>query len=55
MVMSNKEAIVKIYNIADEENITIYMISFSELAINIIIDTDKSIKFMQRLHDALIM
>ena len=54
MVMSNKEAIVKIFNIAHEENINIYMISFSELAINVIVDKDKSIEFMKRLHDELI-
>lgn len=54
MVMSNKEAIVKIFNIAHEENITIYMISFSELAINIIVDKDKSLEFMKKLHDEII-
>lgn len=54
MVMSNKDAIINIFNIANEENVTIYMISFSELAINIIVDSDKSTRFMQKLHDALI-
>lgn len=54
MVMSNKEAIVKIFNIAHEENINIYMISFSELAINIVVDEDKSVKFMEKLHEELI-
>lgn len=54
MVMSNKEAIIKIFNIAYEENITIYMISFSELAISIIIDKEKSQIFMEKLHSALI-
>lgn len=54
MVMSNKEAIVKIYNIASEENVTIYMISFSEIAVNIIVDKDKAEKFMQKLHEELI-
>ena len=54
MVMSNKEAIVAIYNVADKENVTIYMISFSELAINIIVDKDKALSFMEKLHEALI-
>ncbi len=54
MVMSNKDAIINIFNIANKENVTIYMISFSELAINIIVDSDKSTRFMQKLHDALI-
>lgn len=54
MVMSNKEAIIKIFNIAYKENITIYMISFSEIAISIIIDKDKSQIFMEKLHNCLI-
>ena len=54
MVMSNKEAIIKIFNIAYEENITVYMISFSELAISIIVDKDKSEIFMEKIHAALI-
>ncbi len=54
MVMSNKEAIIKIFDIAYEENITIYMISFSELSISIIVDKDKSQIFMEKLHNVLI-
>lgn len=54
MMLSNKEAISKIFKIASEENIEIYMISFSELAINIVVDTSKSKFFMQRLHKTLI-
>lgn len=54
MVMSNKEAIIQIFDIAYEENITIYMISFSELSVSIIIDKDKSKTFMEKLHKALI-
>lgn len=54
MIMSNKEAIIKIFNIAYEENITIYMISFSELAISVIIEKEKSKIFMEKLHEALI-
>lgn len=54
MMMSNKDAITTIFKIAKKENITIYMISFSELAINIIIDLENSEAFMQNLHDSLI-
>ena len=54
MVMSNKEAIIQIFDIAYEENITIYMISFSELSVSIIVDKDKSEIFMKKLHDSLI-
>ncbi|MDO4283283.1 MAG: aspartate kinase [Clostridia bacterium] len=54
MIMSNKKAITKIFSLADEENVTIYMISFSELALNIIIDKDKSESFMKKLHSILI-
>ena len=52
--MSNKEAIITIFNLASEENVTIYMISFSELAINIVVDESKAVSFMKKLHDALI-
>ena len=54
MMLSNKEAISKIFKIASDENIQIYMISLSELAINIIVDTSKSQFFMQKLHEILI-
>ena len=54
MMLSNKEAISKIFKIASDENIQIYMISLSELAINIIVDTSKSQFFMQKLHEVLI-
>ncbi len=54
MVMSNKDAIIKIFNTASKENITIYMISFSEMAINIIVDKDKAVSFMKNLHKELI-
>lgn len=54
MVMSNKDAVINIFKIANQEGITIYMISFSELSINIIVDSQKSTLFMQKLHDVLI-
>ena len=54
IVMSNKKAVVKIFDISQEENINIYMISFSELAINIIVDEDKALEFMKKLHKELI-
>ena len=54
MVMSNKEVVIKIFNVASKENTQIYMISFNEMAINIIVDKDKSISFMKALHKELI-
>lgn len=54
MMLSNRDAISKIFKIASEENIEIYMISFSELAINIVVDTSKSQYFMKKLHKTLI-
>ena len=54
MMLSNKDAISKIFKVASEENIEIYMISFSELSINLIVDTKKSQYFMEKLHEILI-
>lgn len=54
MVMSNKDAIINIFNVANEEGVTIYMISFSELAINVIVDSNKATRFMRKLHEVLI-
>lgn len=54
MVMSNKDAVINIFNVANQEGITIYMISFSELSINLIVDSDKATSFMKKLHDVLI-
>lgn len=54
MMLSNKDAISKIYKVANEENIQIYMISFSELSINVIVDLNKAELFMRKLHQNLI-
>lgn len=54
MITSNKEAIIKLYNLAYKEHVTIYMISFCELSINIIIDSEKAQDFMEKLHKELI-
>lgn len=54
MIMSNKDLISKIFSISSKENINIYMISFSELALNIIVDTDKAEELMKKLHQKLI-
>lgn len=54
MIASNKKAIIKIYDLAYKENVTIYMVSFSELSINIVIDSDKTEDFMKKLHKELI-
>lgn len=54
MIMSNKDIVHKIFDIAYELDINIYMVSFSELAINIVTDLDKSNVFIQHLHLELI-
>ncbi len=54
MIMSNKFAINTIFEIAKKENINIYMITFSELSINIIVDSNVSTDFMKKLHYSLI-
>lgn len=54
MIMSNKKVIHTIYTISYKENIQIHMITFSELAIHILVDTDKSEKFLKLLHSELI-
>ncbi len=54
MIMSNKDLISKIFVIANKENIDIYMISFSELSLNIVVDKNKAEDFMKKLHQELI-
>lgn len=54
MMLSNTKAISTIYSIASLNNIPIYMISFSELSINIIVDRELSSTFMKLLHEELI-
>jgi len=51
---SNIDYIWKIYNLAKEKNVIIYMISFSEIAINIIVDENVADEFTKALHDSLI-
>lgn len=53
MVMSNKEAINILFDLAAKENIRIYMITFSELAIQLVVDTEIAEDFMQKLHERL--
>lgn len=51
---SNVDYISKIYNLAKENNVVIYMLSFSEVAINIIVSESNSDKFAGLLHDAFV-
>lgn len=51
---SNVEYISKIYNLAKENNVIIYMLSFSEIAINLIVSEINSDKFASVLHDCLV-
>lgn len=54
MIMQNKELLSIVFNKAKELNITIYMISFSELALNILVDTNNAITLMKELNNLLI-
>jgi len=52
---SNVEYISKIYGLAKENNVVIYMLSFSEVAINIIVTESNADKFASVLHDAFVL
>jgi len=52
---SNVEYIWKIYNIAKENNIMIHMLSFSEIAINIITSQNDADRFATLLHEAIVI
>lgn len=54
MVMTNKDTVHKIFDLASKEQITIYMITFSELSLNLIVDKEVSEEFMKKLHYELI-
>ena len=54
MIMSNKQVIHSIYKIAYKENVQIYMITFSELAIHILVDSKNAESFMKLVHNELI-
>jgi len=55
MIMQNKELLSIVFNKAKELNIIIYMISFSELALNVLVDTNNAIKLMGELSNVLIV
>jgi aspartokinase len=54
MIMQNKELLSIVFTKAKELNITIYMISFSELTLNILVETNNAIKLMNELSNILI-
>lgn len=54
MVMTNKDTVHKIFDLASSEHVTIYMITFSELSLNLIVDKLVAQDFMQKLHYELI-
>ncbi len=53
MMMSNRELVYDIFDIAKKLEISIEMISFSELSINIAVQAEKAVEFMNVLHDEL--
>lgn len=54
MVMSSRKVIHTIYNISYKENIPIYMITFSELAVHLLVDSKNAETFMKLIHSELI-
>lgn len=51
---SNIEYVWKIYNIAKENNVIIYMLSFSEVAINVIVAEEKARDFATLIHNSML-
>lgn len=51
---SNAEYISKIYDLASQNNLTIYMLSFSEMALSIIVSQKDADNFAKLIHDSLI-
>jgi len=54
MIMQNKELLSIVFNKAKELNIMIHMISFSELTLNILVDSTDAVKLMRELSNILI-
>jgi aspartate kinase len=54
MIIQNNELLSIVFNKAKELNINIYMISLSELALNILVDTSNATKLMEELNNILI-
>lgn len=52
---SNTDYIWKIYNIAKENNIVIYMLSFNEMAIHVITSENDANNFATLLHEAIVI
>lgn len=54
MLSECKDVFSKTFEIAEKLNIQIHMISFSELSLNILVDSSKADEYMNLLHNALI-
>jgi aspartate kinase len=54
LLITKKDVAYKIFGVASRLNIEIYMISFSELSISLVIEKSKSEEFMRALHNELI-
>lgn len=52
---SNLDYIWKIYSLAKENNVVIYMLSFSEVAINLIVNQTNADEFVNLLHDTFVV
>ncbi|MCX8074510.1 MAG: aspartate kinase [Clostridia bacterium] len=54
LLITNKNIVNKIFNIAYEQNAEIYMAAFSELSINLVVDKNKAEDLIKKLHEELI-
>lgn len=52
---SNIDYISKIYNLAKENDVVIYMLSFNEMAINLVVAESKADEFASILHDTFVL
>lgn len=55
MIMQNKELLSIVFSKAKELNIIIYMISFSELALNILVESRNAVELMDQLNNELVL
>jgi aspartokinase len=54
MLITNNNLLSSVFNLAKQEDITIYMISLSEISLNILVESSQSQNFMNKIHEKLI-
>lgn len=55
MLITNNNILSSVFNIAKDEGITIYMVSLSEISLNILVESIHAQSFMNKLHEKLII